>query len=231
MQKSAFNYKGFLFVIVGAIFVILLILFTVKTLDYKLKKISVETTFTYTNKTAFNQQLKAKIGSPFWLLDLKELKAQLAQDPWLEKIELKRSLSGILLVKAQEKIPFARWNNDFLLDTNLNVLPNHPKVPIDLFSLKADKEQLVYAGTLAQKFLLMFKSYGINLNEASLSKSGLWTLLIEDKILIELGKKDLNLKLNKLFFLWRAYLSEETAKIASLDLRYPNGLAIKRIER
>lgn len=231
MQKSAFKSRGFLFVILSAIFIILLILFIVKILDYRLTKISVETSFTYTNKMAFNQKLRAKIGSPFWLLDLKKLKSELAQDPWLAKIELRRTLSGVLSVKAKEKTLFARWNNDFLLDTNFNILPDHPKVPVDLFMLMVDKDKLVYAGTLAQKFLLMFKSYGIDLNKATLSKSGLWTLLVEDKILIQLGKKNLDSKLNKLFFLWQDYLAQETDKIEALDLRYPNGLAIKKIKR
>lgn len=230
MQKSVFNYKGILFVIVSTIFVILLIFFAVKVLNYRLTKINVETNFIYADKQAFDKKLGEKIGAKFWLLDLKSLKDELAEDIWLDKIDLRRSLSGILYVSASEKKLFARWNKDYLLDTNFNILPDHPKAPLNLFKFFVNEEDLVNTGTLAQRFLVMFQSFGIVLNKASVSESGLWDLVIQDTILVKLGKKDLDLKLNKLFFVWRANLFKETDKIISLDLRYPNGLAIERQE-
>lgn len=228
MQKSAFHNKGVLFVIVASIFVFLSIFLVVKILNYKLEKISVETSFLYANKQEFNQKLKNKIGSSFWLLDLKSLKNELLEDVWLANVEISRSLSGVLRIKASEKKLFARWNLDYLLDEDLNILPDHPKAPVDIFKLETKDTNLVYAGSLAKGFLTMFKSYGIKLNKAFMSESGLWKLTIEDNILVELGKRSLDEKLNKLFFLWQAYLAQEADKITGFDLRYPNGLAIKK---
>ena len=67
---------------------------------------------------------------------------------------------------------------------------------------------------------------GLQLSKLKLDRLGAWQLETSNGIQIVLGRNKVGDKIRRLVVVWESELSNQSARIKTIDLRYPNGLAV-----
>jgi cell division protein FtsQ len=67
---------------------------------------------------------------------------------------------------------------------------------------------------------------GLKLSKLQLDRLGAWQLETSNGIQIVLGRNQVGYKIRRLVVVWESELNHQSAKIKTIDLRYPNGLAV-----
>lgn len=173
------------------------------------------------------------MGGSMLRTDLNQVKAAVRQVEWVRDAEVRRRFPSTLEVHIEEHTPFARWlvasdaDQSFLvnafgevfeadLDDALPVLP--------VFSGPKDSAREVM--TNYQTFSAQFTGIEQRLAEVRLSPRRAWQVKLENGSTLELGRNDAGERLARYV---RAYAGVAALRDANMrvDLRYPNGLAVR----
>ena len=93
-----------------------------------------------------------------------------------------------------------------------------------IFSQAGDTKEIIKIYQLISELL---GPVGLRIDEVESDNAGSWTLTVISDIKIILGRDQLVEKLQRLQSVWMAELSSQEKNINVIDLRYPNGLAVK----
>jgi cell division protein FtsQ len=190
----------------------------------------VDGTLVRVNPAHLEAVVREELKGTFFTMRLADARNAFARVPWVRQIALRRQWPDRLEVSVVEHEPFARWNENALLDTQG-----------DVFSADYDGElpQLTgpdgtasdMAGRYAQ-FSTALGDIGLTLEEMRLSPRGAWWLKTtgDTPLVIELGRAEPAERLARFI----AYYGRTIGAIARggtqidyVDLRYPNGFAAR----
>ena len=168
------------------------------------------------------------VQTGFLSLDLPELNRKIVDQDWIRSSSIRRSWPATLIVNIEEEIPVARWGEQQLLNNvgdyinviNKNSVSNLPVI----FSQVGDTKEIIKIYQLISELL---GPVGLRIDEVESDNVGSWTLTVLSEIKIILGRDQLVEKLQRLQSVWMAELSSQEKDINAIDLRYPNGLAVK----
>ena len=93
-----------------------------------------------------------------------------------------------------------------------------------IFSQAGDTKEIIKIYQLISGLL---GPVGLRIDKVESDNAGSWTLTVLSDIKIILGRDELVEKLQRLQSVWMAELSSQEKNINAIDLRYPNGLAVK----
>jgi cell division protein FtsQ len=145
-------------------------------------------------------------------------------------VSIKRLWPESLGLNITEYTVIARWNENELLSQTGGVFQ-----PIDLTNLKSlprlfgpeDSESRVMEQYHAFNQILF--SSDLKLTSLKLTARGSWDLMVNDSIKIKVGRSELVERLQRFKdFYERQKMADE---LVDVDLRYGNGIAIKRLEK
>lgn len=186
----------------------------------------------------------------FWRLDLKGLKASLETDPWLKEVKLTRHWPGILQIDLTERQAWAHWNSHWLIDNQGEGFIPSKEVPLKLNKqVNAKPEKLAEAIKFWQYSAILLQTNHLQLAKLTFTARGSWQLevntlqeqQIEQKpetasvlaepeeskdIHVYLGAHLVEERMQRFIAAWQGWLAKDAEKISSIDLRYPNGLAV-----
>ncbi|MBP9722012.1 MAG: cell division protein FtsQ/DivIB [Gammaproteobacteria bacterium] len=184
----------------------------------------------------------------FFYLDMARIKLGLKQNYWIDDIKIARVWPDQLRIKFDEHEPLAYWNNNGImtrqtceiipLDNNLKnnkLETNLARLSgANLPKLVGKEENSKKLCDILEKLKISIKPIDIEIKKLSLSNRGSWYLELTNGLIILLGKKDI-LNRTDLFVSFFLKLKElkktsitsfEDNKIAYIDMRYNNGLAV-----
>lgn len=194
----------------------------------------------YLDKVEIRTLVKDAITGGYFTMDLTNARELLMAKPWVKNASLRRMWPARLDVFIEEKVPVAYWNNDAYLSAKGDVF--RPKVidrGLNLPVLKGPDGQ----HNNVWKFMNVLYNETAFLNyevvRLALDERRAWRLIIAEQdnagnqIDIKLGRYETEKRLQRFVrilpaLVTQAYFVENKVKV--IDMRYPNGFAVRVVE-
>lgn len=196
-------------------------------IDRPIGKISVHGELSQASQEAIEQLLAPYAGSSFFSADMSALRSELEQLPWIYQAEVRRVWPDQVRVTLEEQLPIARWGDAALLNNNGAAFTprdrqNYQSLPLLQGPQRAQQQVMQQYQMLSQ----MLRPLGFSITRLELRERGSWFLTTGQGLELLLGRDHLVEKVQRFIAIYNKALKDKAANIASVDLRYPNGLAV-----
>ncbi|PFH09179.1 cell division protein FtsQ [Collimonas sp. PA-H2] len=176
-----------------------------------------------------------RIKGNFFTANLDTVRTAFESVPWVRKATVQREWPNTLIVTVEEHQPLATWDDDGRLLS----------VRGDLFTANLDEAEedgalLRLSGPAGSEkdvvarladFRQWFAPLKLNPVDVALSSRYAWTVKLDNGMTVELGREQnkttLKDRVARLVQIYPQLLSRLQNRIESVDMRYPNGLALK----
>ncbi len=195
--------------------------------DRPISKVSVRGELSQANQQVIQQLVAPYAGASFFTADMSSLRTELEQLPWISRAEVRRVWPDQVLVQLEEQLPVARWGDGALLNNSgaaftPRELANYQHLPLLQGPQRAQAQVMQQYQMLSQ----MLRPLGFSITRLELRERGSWFVTTAQGVELLLGRDHLVDKVQRFVAIYNKALKDRAADIASVDLRYPNGLAV-----
>lgn len=197
-----------------------------------ISKIRIENQWRQVNEIEVSAALAEFMGTGFFNFNVRSAKEKLEEMPWVEFVSVKRIWPDTLSLALQEEVAIAKWGESSYLNQSGEVInPNKPSVNQSLPVLVGPEGSQVEVMQQYQRLNQLLFPEGLRLTELSYSQRGSWDLVLNEAIRVSTGKSEVFERVTRLVGFLNSRPDIELAEIASVDLRYNNGFAVKTIQQ
>jgi len=200
--------------------------------DRPITKINVQGDLSYISQQAVQQRIAPYVASTFFTIDLTSMRTELEQMPWIAHAEVRRVWPDQVVIRLEEQLPVARWGDSALLNNQGEAfapreLANYEHLPQLVGPQRAQQQVMQQYQVLSQ----MLRPMGFSIVRLELRERGSWFLTTGagsagPGIELLLGRDHLVEKMRRFIAIYDKTLKDQITNIASIDLRYANGLAV-----
>ncbi|MDO8299307.1 cell division protein FtsQ/DivIB [Lacisediminimonas sp.] len=206
---------------------------------FTLKSIQVEATAQGTLRHISTSTVRAtalpRIKGNFFTVNLDGVRAAFESVPWVRKATVRRAWPNGLVVTVEEHQPLGTWGDDGRLlsvagdifTANLAEAEEHGDLPAFIGPLGSEREVV----TRYHDFQQWFAVAKLKPEKVSLSGRYAWSVKLSNGMTVELGREQsrdtLKARVERLVNIYPQLLARLQDRIESVDMRYPNGLALR----
>lgn len=200
--------------------------------DRPIARISVQGDLAYVSQQAVQRRIAPFIEASFFSVDLRGMREELERMPWIAHAEVRRVWPDQIDVRLEEQLPIARWGDEALLNNQGQAfapqeLDNYQHLP----QLSGPKRAQTKVMQQYQMLSQLLRPMGFTVVGLQLRERGSWFLSATEnasgqRIDILLGRDHVVEKMRRFAAIYERELKDQSAKIARIDLRYANGLAV-----
>ncbi len=198
-------------------------------LIFPIHRVKVEGEFIYVKRDAVQQVLLPVVGNGFFAADLSTMSKELLSMPWVGKVFVRRVWPDGLLVRIEEKKPFAHWGKGQLLARDGDLFtPDNAAVAGDLpwFWGPQGSRNLVLTNYLDMNKMLA--GINVTIKQIELTMPHAWRLWLSNGMRLELGKEDALQRLQRFIAVYpQLFAAAPKNGVDYVDLRYSNGMAVR----
>lgn len=171
--------------------------------------------------------LEKHLDTSFFSLPVARLQNELNALHWIDTAYVERVWPDTLKIKLVEKKPIAIWGDSLM--TEDGGLFNGGEIPSNLAlpQFNGPKSSQLVVLEQYQKLSKILSAYGLTALGLHLRDNHSWVIVLASSIKIYLGKKDLEDRLLRFCKAYPAVFAEKADQLASVDLRYPRGMAVQ----
>ena len=190
------------------------------------REVRVTNTLERTSRQDIEQALRGRIGGNFFAVEPAEIRAGLQQLPWVRRVTVRRVWPDSLEVGIEEHVALARWGAEALINTHGERFSARIDAPLPVFIAPPGHEAEVarrYAS-----FAALVAPLG-GLERVVLTPRLAWQLRLANGLHIMLGR-DADAaegRLRRFVGVYDSTLKTMQRKHEYVDLRYPNGFALR----
>lgn len=192
-----------------------------------IRYVRIEGAFQYTDKEKLKELLTPEMMRGFYHANVDTITHLIADMPLVEKVDVDRIWPDSVHIRIQEQKPIVRWGEKAVLNKWGDVL-----VPESIDEFK-NLPLITGPEGQARKLLEIMKGVYIVLMDKSLhlaefhvNERRAWHIKLANGIEMELGRKAPLENLQRFLKTMDLLGDEQIAKIAAIDMRYPNGYAV-----
>jgi cell division protein FtsQ len=176
------------------------------------------------------EQVKLIVGKHlkgnFFTLDLIKARDAFEKLPWARNVSLRRRWPDRLEVAIEEHQELARWGSIALVDTHGELF--HAASGSDLPVFYGPGDGVIEIASQYGEFSKALKVANLEIANLTLTPRRAWQVTTQNGMVIELGRVEMQSRLEKFVSVYSAAISGLNKKIAYADLRYPNGFAVRK---
>lgn len=195
---------------------------------YPINTIKMIASYEHINHKQLEALLSPYLNKSFFTFPVHQLYQSLTQLSWVDKVDIERIWPDTLKIMIKEKLPFTTWN-DAILTTNGEIildekaLSESRKLP-HLMGPPEDANEVLQ---MYKKMSKILSICGLSINTLEKRKNQAWELKLNNSVVLKLGKQTLEERLTRFCKAFPAVFSEKSEQVVSVDLRYPEGMAVK----
>lgn len=193
-----------------------------------IRYIQVEGAFQYIDRQDIKDKIDPLVEEGYFSVDLQAIQSSVLNLPWTEHVKVQRIWPDRLKLRIYEQKPVLRWQSKSLLNVKGDIFT---PANIDRFQvlpvLYAPVEQRYQFLQVMDGLRLSLMDQGLHLAEFRVSERQSWLLTMETGLIIQLGRFQPLQKFTRLMQALEVTGSERVDKIAYVDMRYPNGYAVR----
>lgn len=195
--------------------------------DRPISKVSVRGDLTYVDQLTVQERMAPFVEASFFKVDLEALRHDLEQMPWIAHVEVRRVWPDQVTVRLEEHLPIARWGDEALLNNSGQAftpsdLARYEHLP-QLHGPKRAQQRVMQQYQMLSQ---MLRPLGFSIERLELRARGSWFVTTDQGIELSLGRDQIIEKMRRFTAIYQQTLAQESEKIARIDLRYANGLAV-----
>lgn len=172
--------------------------------------------------------LKPLVAHNFFSVDMELIKDRLHQFSWVEDITIRRVWPNRVDIIIAERHPVAHWRDGQLLSSNGDLFsPGIYASPANLPQFLGPEGS---QGTLLQffnDFNRELHPLHAKITTLELTPYQLWRLTLDSGIRLHLGHKNILTHLGQFVKVYPQIIGDKAKDVEYVDLRYPNGMAVK----
>lgn len=202
-------------------------LYLADTERFPITTIKVAASYQHVTHKELETVLAKYLSASFFALPVSQLQNELNSINWIESAYVERVWPDTLKIQLVEKQPVAIWDDSLM--TRDGTLFNQGVIPTDLEipKLKGPLPQQLEVLQVYEKLSKILSLYGLNASGLQLRDNQAWVLVLSGGIKIYLGKKEIETRLQRFCKAYPAVFAEKVDQLASVDLRYPRGMAVQ----
>ncbi|MBI1175605.1 MAG: FtsQ-type POTRA domain-containing protein [Sideroxydans sp.] len=169
------------------------------------------------------QVVHNELHGNFFTVDLAEAQHGFEQLPWVRKASVRRHFPWQLDVDLEEQVALAHWNGTQLVNTHGEVFAAEDEQALPSLIGPDDA-----AAEVAQRYIRfgeMLAPIKQQVAQLSLSPRGAWQLRLQDGMVVELGREQMEQRLARFVAVYPYSLATMPQPVRYVDLRYRNGFA------
>ena len=204
---------------------------------WTVRSIAVQGEVDHQNAVGLRAQLatpmKAALSGGLLSLDLQAVKQMFETVPWVRRAKVQREFPNRLRVTLEEHRAVAWWGSSgsgFLINPMGEVFEASPDEGDGLPELIGPNAQSMQVWSVYQTLAAEFKRLGLGLDRLELSERGSWRAQLDSGADIELGRgepQELLARVHRLTATIGQLTQRYPGAVESVDLRYPNGYALR----
>lgn len=205
----------------------LLYLYVADPVRFPIHTIKISASYQHVTHEELQKVLDNYLDSSFFSLSVTRLYTELVSLPWVNSAQVERVWPDVLKITLVEKVPIAIWNNAMLSIEGDIFSEVNMKADNDLPRLKGPANHQHEVLQVYQKMSKILALCGLRAAALKWRKNEAWELLLTNGIQLQLGKRDLETRVNRFCRAFPAVFAEKYQQLASVDLRYPRGMAVQ----
>jgi cell division protein FtsQ len=192
------------------------------------REVRVLGTLTHVTREQVDATVKKQLTGNFFTVDLAGARRAFERLPWVRRVEVRRVWPDRLHVVLDEHVAIARWNDSGLVNTHGEV-----------FSAASDAKLPVFDGPqgsaqeMARQYTLFSDALAaVRLSPSSitLSQRRAWEVRLSSGLTLKLGRDQVNERLATFLSVYERTVAPVSSRLDYVDLRYPNGFAVRLTE-
>ena len=160
----------------------------------------------------------------FFTLDIHNVQNEFESLPWVRSASVRRVWPDQLEVRLEEHVPLARWGTEALVNEQGELFRAAYSGELPRFIGPEGSEKEMTAAYL--QFQRQLREDDRQAVELVMSPRRAWSIKLESGMVLELGRTDMRERLAR-FVSVDKLMSELKERRGHVDLRYPNGFALK----
>ncbi|MDF1757213.1 MAG: cell division protein FtsQ/DivIB [Legionellaceae bacterium] len=230
-----FSYNGFLSLLIVCAFLLIIrvvYLYAATPQRFPVNTFKISASYQHISRKQIQDVLANYSNDSFISMPVNSLKEDLLKLNWAQEINIKRVWPDTLKITIVEKVPVAFWKNSFLT-INGQLIPADAKdIQVQnqikfLPNLKGPAEHQQEVLQNYQKLSKLLESYGLRAVSLKLRDNHSWDIGLSDGVVLRLGKRDLDKRVLRFCKAYSAVFADKSEQLASVDLRYPHGMAVQ----
>ncbi len=171
----------------------------------------------------------SEIKAGFFRLEVSTLQKHLLSLPWVKQADVRKVWPNQLVVHFEEHIPAAYWGDKGMLsDHGALFYPNLEKIAaqnLPILQGPEGKSTIVWQQYCEMENIIA--PLNLKITQVVLAPRGAWQVQLSNGITVVLGTNDILMRLKRFVGAYEKHLQGHEHKMAYVDLRYTNGMAIR----
>lgn len=194
---------------------------------FDIRKVEVVGDLTYADREVLQRSYNQLLGRGLFNEPMDALKYIGEQPAWVESAKIRRVWPHTLRIEVHEHKPVALWNDGKIITASGKIIApaKVPDLPLTRLSGPMDTE----AAVLDQFTLIsqLLSTTSLRVAGLELEDRGAWNISFANGISVKLGRDAVLERLQRFVAVYKSDLSGRIDRIASVDARYPHGVAVK----
>lgn len=191
---------------------------------FKIERVRVVRPLQHVTREQVEFVLRNEMRGNFFTVNLDQMVGSFEKLPWVEEVTLRRRWPNVLEITLVEHEPLARWGDSALLDTRGMRFSAASSDKLPVFHGENGMEQEMIDGY--RRFSALLVNTGHEVDEVWLTDRRAWTLKLDNGLTMQLGRDEVDQRLERFIEVFDRTLST-LPHLDYVDLRYPNGFAVR----
>ncbi|MCO1333682.1 FtsQ-type POTRA domain-containing protein [Microbulbifer sp. OS29] len=193
-----------------------------------LEQVKVRGAFNAVTEEELREALLPYLKAGFFSADIQAMQRTLLANPWITAAAVNRRWPKGVEVDISEAQPLAVWEQDKLLVASGKLLPRPAHMKVQALPELAGDEELVERIMSQYRALAgLLTTRDMEVKRLSFDDLGGWHLELMSGVELKLGHDALLERVHRFLFLSRGVLAPHLQKVASVDARYSNAIAVQ----
>lgn len=205
-----------------------------KSVDYfPIENIKIEGTFENLSRSDIKKTVMSVARGGYFTVDLNVIRNALVELPWVEEASIRKQWPAGLTITVTEKRAIAFWGKSDLLSDKGELFSPGP-VSLKSVSQVLSMPQLDGPDNLHKSVWVFLKDTNKKIKDLDvvikhliLDKRRSWEMRLSNDVVVKLGRENTDSRLQRFIKVFKLENAPKMQNIESMDLRYPNGFAIR----
>jgi len=192
---------------------------------FPIREVALTGTIHHTTRAQVMGIVTGQLNGNFFTQDLEQARLAFEKLPWVRHANLRRQWPDRLFVEIEEHVAIARWRDSALVNTFGEVFQAASSDPLPVFV--APDGTSAEVAQHYQELCRLLAPLGRHPVQVNLSARRAWEVTLDDGVVLELGREDLQRRLQRYAAAYAQTLGRLPPHDYRVDLRYANGFAVR----
>jgi cell division protein FtsQ len=166
-----------------------------------------------------------ELTGTFFTLDIDKTRGAFGKLPWVRQVQVRRAWPDTLEISIEEYVALARWGESGLVDVDGVWFDAASDQNLPVFYGPAGAQ--VDMAQMYRRLRQIFEPTGLNIVRMYLSDRRAWSIELDNGVHIEFGRSSVESRASRFASHWKGTLAKLPYAISYIDMRYPNGFAVR----